>query len=484
MKKQRFFSSKKVHLKSLRSMIVAYTCLSCALVMLILTALGLSIYQRQTIEHGKNKLQGEATLLTADILKYNYFSDGNKEAIEAQTDMMAYEHTARIMLIGQDYKVEYDTYSCDVGKTVISADVIDAFDRKNSAICKGEYIRIITPVIDEENEEVLGVIDIMSTEDDHKNIGIYARRVIIACSVGIIAMVFISGLFISKWTVTPLKKMTKSIEKITLSGGADSHVEKRSLVEYDEIARTTNNMIDRIRLLDSTRQEFVANVSHELKTPMTSMKVLSESLLSAGDEVDAATYREFLEDIVGEIDRENKIIEDLLLIVKMDGNAEKLQIRTTDINELIEKILKRLKPLATIKCVEIIFESFRPVTAEVDASKIAIIIQNLCENAIKYNRENGNVRVTLNADHKYFYINIEDTGIGIPQESLEAVFERFYRVDKARSRQSGGTGLGLTITKQIVLSHNGTIKLYSKEDEGTTFSIRIPLNYSAKGAEE
>jgi signal transduction histidine kinase len=124
-----------------------------------------------------------------------------------------------------------------------------------------------------------------------------------------------------------------------------------------------------------------------------------------------------------------------------------------------------------------IYESFRPVIAEVDEVKLSLAISNLIENAIKYNTADGWVRVSLNADHKYFFIKVSDSGIGIPLEAQDSIFERFYRVDKARSRETGGTGLGLAITKNVIQMHRGAIKVYSKEGEGTTFNVRIPLNY-------
>ena len=115
--------------------------------------------------------------------------------------------------------------------------------------------------------------------------------------------------------------------------------------------------------------------------------------------------------------------------------------------------------------------------ADVDEVKMSIALNNIIENAIKYNYDNGWVRVTLNADHKFFFISVKDSGVGIPEEFQNSVFERFYRVDKARSRETGGTGLGLSLTRNAILLHRGSIKLYSKEQEGTTFTIRVPLNY-------
>jgi sensory box histidine kinase vicK len=155
-----------------------------------------------------------------------------------------------------------------------------------------------------------------------------------------------------------------------------------------------------------------------------------------------------------------------------------------DINLLIKQILKRLRPIAAAKKVEIIYETIREVVAEVDETKLSLAITNLVENAIKYNTEGGSVKVSLDADHKFFYIKVSDTGIGIPEAEYESIFERFYRVDKARSRSTGGTGLGLSITKNIILKHKGIIKLSSKEEEGSTFTIRIPLNYIVENRSE
>lgn len=164
----------------------------------------------------------------------------------------------------------------------------------------------------------------------------------------------------------------------------------------------------------------------------------------------------------------------------MDRTAADLNIESVSINDLIAVIVKRLRPIADKKSVELILDSFRPVQAEIDKTKIALALSNMIENAIKYNRpEGGWVRASLNADHKYFYVTITDSGIGIPEESIDHIFERFYRVDKSHSREIGGTGLGLAIARNAIVMHRGAIHVYSKPGEGTTFSIRIPLTYIA-----
>ena len=184
-------------------------------------------------------------------------------------------------------------------------------------------------------------------------------------------------------------------------------------------------------------------------------------------------------DIADEVDREDKIISDLLSMVKMDKSESAINAEETDMNELIELILKRIRPIADRKGVQMIFESKRQVSAYVDRTKISLAIMNLMENGVKYNKDNGWLRVGLDADHQFFTLTISDSGIGIPEDSLDQIFERFYRVDKSHSREIGGTGLGLAITRSAILMHRGAIKVTSVEGEGSTFTVRIPLKYSA-----
>jgi len=198
------------------------------------------------------------------------------------------------------------------------------------------------------------------------------------------------------------------------------------------------------------------------------------------DNAPAELYREFMEDIVSEIDRENQIITDLLALVKLEKKVQDLNVVSLNINDLTELILKRLRPLARKKNVEVVFESMRPVIAEVDEVKMTLIMTNLVENAIKYNKEHGWVTVKLDADHQFFSFEVSDSGLGIPEDSLTQIYERFYRVDKSHSREIGGTGLGLAITKSAVLMHRGSITVSSVEGQGSSFLVKIPLTYIAQ----
>jgi len=305
----------------------------------------------------------------------------------------------------------------------------------------------------------------------------YLGDVVVIIAIVSLVLLIIAAIVIATWITTPFKDLAMTFETMG-EGNFPKNVNLNGYTETEEIAKAFDALLDKLNKLDESRQEFVSNVSHELKTPITGMKVIADSLLTQND-VPAEVYRDFFQDMSVEIDRENKIINDLLSLVRLDKTNKEMHIASININDLIELILKRIRPIAAKKNVELVFESFRPVVAEVDETKLTLAISNLVENGVKYNKQDGYVRVSLNADYKFFYIKVSDSGIGIPEDKQNYIFDRFYRVDKARTRETGGTGLGLSITKNAIMLHNGAIKVYSKEGEGSTFTIRIPLNYSA-----
>ena len=296
-----------------------------------------------------------------------------------------------------------------------------------------------------------------------------------------LVFVFVVSILLSGMLVKPFEILSRDILEVK-EGYSNEPISAPQYTETRHIAESFNTVLARMNALDQSRREFVANVSHELKTPMTSMKVLAASLLSE-ENVDPAVYREFLEDIDSEIDRENKIISDLLELVREDRTNVDLQVSSTDVNALAEAVMKRVRPIAGLSDIELVLVNKREVTAEIDATRISLVLTNLVENAVKYNREHGEVVVTVDADDQYFELIVKDSGIGIPEEAQSRIFERFYRVDKSRSREIGGTGLGLSITKSAVLRHHGTISVESVEGEGTTFTVRIPLRYSSEPME-
>lgn len=436
-------------------------------------------YEERAVAVRSITVKNQCDIICDQMVQQNYLEDQSSEAINSELNILNNIYGGRIMIIDENFRIVKDTYDLDRGKTMVSQEVIDSYNGKDTSRydSKSSYIEMTIRIQDKETKETLGVMLMsVSTDEIQANMNILEQKGTMILMI-VMVLVLVLGYFLSGILVRPFQKVTRSIENLT-DGYLDEDISVPDYLETELITNAFNKMLARVRTLDESRQEFVSNVSHELKTPLASMKVLADSL-NAQEDVPVELYKEFMQDITEEIDRESQIITDLLSLVKMDKKAADLNITTMNINDLLELILKRLRPIAAEKKVELILDSFRPVNAEVDETKLTLAISNLVENGIKYNVEGGWVKVSLNADHKYFYVTVADSGIGIPKESLDHIFERFYRVDKSHSREIGGTGLGLAIARSAIVMHRGAIKVYSKENEGTTFSVRIPLTYLA-----
>lgn len=445
--------------------------------MLILTYTLLMMYKSNEYSRRRENIEADVSILTSIINSSGYMYSPDNDSVSAEIDAIAGVYEGRILVVDKNLNIVKDTYGKETGKVCISNEVVvcineemeQKINSKNS-----EYVELLIPVKDTENQVIGALVMGYSEKDIHNNlVKLHSNSVMIVLI--LILLLGIPATLISGKISKSMNKLKKSVDNVS-AGYMDEEVHVDDFGECQELSDSLNTMLSQIQRLENSRQEFVSNVSHELKTPITSMKILADSLLGQ-ENVPEELYQEFMADIASEIDRENKIITDLLSLVRMDKSAASLNAEPVNINELIEMLLKRLKPLANERNIEVIFESFRPVTAEVDETKLSLAFNNLIENAIKYNYDDGWVRVSLNADYKYFYVKVSDSGVGIPEDCIDSVFERFYRVDKARSRQTGGTGLGLAITRNVILMHKGAIKVHSKEKEGTTFTVRIPLNY-------
>lgn len=447
----------------------------------------LSAYEKRAVEVKSIDILSQAKILANQIVDTDYVKDTSLETITTQLKQLSQIYDGRVMVIDSTFRIIKDTYDLDTDKIIISEEVIQSFQGKGKEISnydsQNRYIEMTVPLVktDETTEqaEVIGVMLVsVSTDSIESNVEFLRSRSLVIQLAGALLLLAVS-VFSAIRITRPFKQMAKSIGEICNGyGEKDDTLMIDDYTETVEISEKFNRLYMRMKVLDDSRQEFVSNVSHELKTPLTSMKVLADSLNGPGD-VPLELYKEFMQDIGNEIERETKIINDLLSLVKMDKSASDLNITLVNVNEMIEQILKRLRPIAEKQHIDLVLESFRPVTAEIDEVKLTLAITNLVENGIKYNKEEGWVHVSLNADHQYFYVKVEDSGIGIPQDSLAHIYERFYRVDKSHSREIGGTGLGLAITRNAIVMHRGAIKAFSTEGEGTVFTVRIPLNYIA-----
>lgn len=413
-KKNRFF-------KSLRFRILIILVILGIVPSVIVTRMMIGNYEKQAVAVRAGAVSSQCSILCNQIIKENYLNDPSSEAVNGKLEMLSNVYGGRILIVDRDFKIVKDTYHVDEGKTLVSPKIIRSFKKGEPTDYqrKGQVIEFAVPVRSADVPQIQGAMlvtiscsEITATMMELNYQGLLLIAVIVVLSVFL-------GYILATVLVKPLARVTKSIEDLT-DGYQNDEISVPDYTETELITDAFNKMLARMKVLDESRSEFVSNVSHELKTPMTSMKVLADSLVGQQG-VPEELYQEFLQDITAEIDRENRIITDLLSLVKMDKKTADLSIQHMDINQLLEDILKRLRPIADKRSIDLILDSFRPVEADVDEIKFTSAISNLVENAIKYNVDDGWVRVSIDADHKYFYVTVADSGMGIPEDSLERI---------------------------------------------------------------
>lgn len=455
----------------------------------------LPIDEQRSIDSNVTRMMSQAQVITNQIASTGYLDNQSVDFLNAELVALSNAYSGRIMVIDSSLRVVKDTYDIDAGRYIIWDNVVAAA-KGQSQYYHDEYNKCITvtiPILSLSNSEELnkddqdtpadnsGVIGVLlltrSTEDIDQESefqrNFFGEMLLIA---GILAVAV--ALFFSNRYTHPFRLFKRRIHNLKENG--TEYEWKEFFTEDKEISDEFDNYRERAVAMEDARQAFVSNVSHELKTPLASIKVLADSL-NGSEGAPIEMYKEFMEDITDEIDRETNVINDLLSLVRMDRSGATLNITSVQMNDMIEDLLRRLKPLAEKQEVELVLESFRPVVCEVDEVKFSLALMNLVENGIKYNHEGGFVHVTLNADKQYCFIRVEDSGIGIPEDSVGHIFERFYRVDKSHSREIGGTGLGLAIVSDVIALHRGEIKVSSVLGEGSFFDIRIPLKYMIGG---
>lgn len=439
----------------------------------------LGTFLQTSIENRRIEMQNSGLILVNKLSSKPYLNSAERDLrTDLEIDNLADIYQGRIVIMDKDFRVIKDSFDIAEGKINVSEEIIRCFRGESSDIYNKEKHFIIQtlPIYSpNEKDRIEGVMLFTSSTENISAIQEEAARRTTIFNIMMGVILAACSVVIASILVNPFIRLKNALAKVTY-GDMDHIVEEEEYEITKEMSSIINAALSKLKQVDQSREDFVANVSHELKTPITSIRVLADSLM-AMDEVPPELYKEFMNDISAEIDRESKIIDDLLALVKLDKSAIQLNIEQVDINQLLKQIIKRLRPIAMLRNIDIILDTIREVRAEVDETKLSLAFNNIIENAIKYNKEGGWVEVILDADHKFFYVKVRDSGIGIAEEFQESIFERFYRVDKARSRETGGSGLGLSITKNIVLRHKGIIKVSGKEGEGTMFTVRIPLNY-------
>jgi len=329
---------------------------------------------------------------------------------------------------------------------------------------------IILPIVD--REKITSIVQVGTSLEDFDET---MKRLLIIFLISIptsIAITTVSGFFLARKALKPVDKIRRAAIKIS-SSNLDERIdigEKRD--ELGRLATTFNEMIDRLRDSFQRINQFSIDVSHELKTPLTILK--GETEVTLRKDRDIEDYKRLLKSNLEEIDRMTKIIDDLLLLSKAD--SKDILIKTEDIalKDLIIDVCMNMQIFAKNKGVELVLGDIDEVILKGDELKLRRMLCNIIENGIKYTSQGGKVEVYSSTNNGYINIHIKDNGIGIPENDIKFIFDRFYRGDKSRRRESG-SGLGLSISKWIAEAHRGTIEVTSAPAQGSLFSVRLPL---------
>jgi heavy metal sensor kinase len=325
-----------------------------------------------------------------------------------------------------------------------------------------------SPVTIEENSFILLV---GRHFDEIETILARLRTIFILSGLAMIVLAGIGGLFLANRALHPVDRITRTAQKIG-EGSLSHRIEIHGEDELGRLALTLNQMIARLEDAFSRQQQFAADASHELRTPLSVIQ--AEATLALDKERSEEEYRKALEAISQEVFYMSSIIDKLLFLARSDTQREQYHFKEVNIRELIIDLLTNVEVLAQEKGLELEIGTIEDLAVRGDRDRLKQLFFNLLENAIKYTSK-GKVSISAVQRDKMAVVAIADTGIGIPTLDLPHIFERFWRVDKARSREKGGTGLGLAIAQEIAKAHGGKIEVESKLNKGSTFSVMLPI---------
>lgn len=286
-----------------------------------------------------------------------------------------------------------------------------------------------------------------------------------------------AGMMLAAWYFMTSRIVRFTDKIISMSDG--KLTEKLDIKWNDEISKlgaAFNELSEKISVLEKQRTEFVSNASHELKTPLSSIKLMADSIIQTPD-IEMDYVREFLSDMNDEVERLNRIVNKLLYITKMDTLTENMSgaLELVNLKDIVNGINKNLMPIAEMENKELVLSAEEDILLMANKDILWQAVYNIVDNALKYTMEYGRVEVELKKENKRAVITVRDNGVGIASGDLERIFDRFYRVDKARSRATGGTGLGLSIAQSAIEFHNGSISVSSELNVGSEFTVVLPL---------
>lgn len=438
----------------------------------------LNIYAPLTIRNlifrsQRTSMEDKAELMASALSGYEKLdSAGVREVIESTNDL----HTTRVIVTDAAGVALYDSLADKkaTGKMILLPEVVEALSGNDVfyATYDGSTLESQAAIPIMSYNKLIGSLYLMEYDRDLGSLISTLEKNLLWISASLELAVILFSLIFSAAFSRRMRIIQESVRQMH-NGNYDAKTELRGEDEVAQLGRAFNELSDRLNQSEELRKQFVSNASHELKTPLASIKLLSDSILQ--NEMPPETVREFVTDIGGEADRLARLSEKLLELTKLDSTrVPEDGMEITDVAQTVQRVLRMLKPLAETYRITLHSDCESGCNILSEEDDLYQVLFNLAENGIKYNRENGTLVVAAHKENGLICITVEDTGIGIPADAQAHIFERFYRVDKARSRKAGGAGLGLSIVHDMVLRNDGTITVEAAAQGGTRFTVTFP----------
>ena len=420
----------------------------------------------------ESTLKNSVSVMTTALMGQETLTEEN-----VATALTVTEETgiSRVLVTDEAGRILYDSRETDnaQGRYAFYTEIVQALHGNDVFFAAYEggafHSRCASPVV--YRSQTIGAVYAYEYDTEQATLLHNLQSTLLRFSAAILAFVVALSFILSRILTRRFGVLAEAIRQMR-EGDYDRRASVGGHDEIAEIAGEFNSLADRLQTTEEVRRRFVADASHELKTPLAGIRLLSDSILQTED-MDKETVREFVGDIEQESERLTRITEDLLRLTRLDsGTSEAAE--PVAVTPVIERVVHTLRLVAEERSVDLSYEIEREATVRAAQEELHQIIYNLTENGIKYNYSGGFVRIRLAGDEETVVLTVEDNGIGIPEEDLPRIFDRFYRVDKMRSRAYGGTGLGLSIVSDTVRRRGGTVEAAARKGGGSVFTVRLP----------
>ena len=443
-----------------------------AAVLLLLNTYPLLVSEDLVFRSKETTMQGSVSVMVYSLAGLDRL---NQENVAAAMAVVEETGLSRVLVTDSAGQVLYDTRETlgAVGKYTFYSEIVQALEGCDTFSCSyrdGAFrSRAASPVLYQ--NRIIGSVYAYEYDTEQAELLEGLQSNLLKLSAGIAAAVVLLSFILSRMLTRKISALLTGIRKVR-EGAYEHRTHIPGRDEIAQIGEEFNSLTDRLQTTETLRRRFVSDASHELKTPLAAIRLLTDSILQT-DNMDMETVRDFVTDIGSEAERLSRITEDLLRLTRLDSN----QVDPPEVVEVapvLEQVMRMMSLLAQEKGTELTCQTGGDCRVLATKGEVHQVIYNLTDNAVKYSGSHGSVRVELRRDGNDVVLTVADNGPGIPEEDLPRVFERFYRVDKARSRAAGGTGLGLSIVQDTVTKRGGTVSAANRPEGGAVFTVRWP----------